>query len=376
MPRSTACWESFAAMLVTFAILFSCSQISRADDSSMAGIGGSLRIMHSNKTIQMVSEVVKITGLPLGQVDATFWLKNTGPATDVTIGFPGYGYNDSPQLSNFRSQVDGTPVKVTMVKSRDTGADDQDQQVWFVKKVHFAANQTHVVRDEYSGGGGDDAMQSKWFSYILHTGSSWKSVIQHATVTADVSGLHQMSITHIDPAGYVRRGSTLTWTFNNLKPNVEDDIRIQYYAAFVNVLVNGAPLWDTTQPSPDWRMHEDWGTAISERRGNDVYLSARCAASWLSATLVVVKPNRVVRIERGGHWVQVTLGSRTIETSSGTTIAMPGASQLGRGSSMFGATSDQYLMAYLKPIAIGLGGKATMVDSADMMYVNMPPVGK
>jgi len=345
--------------------------IALADDSSMSGIGGSMAIMHSNPTIQMVSEVVTITSLPKGHVDATFWMKNTGPATDATIGFPGYGYNDSPLLTNFRSQVDGSPVNVTMVKTKPVG-DGEEQRIWFVKKVHFAANQTHVIRDEYVGGGGDDSMANEWFSYILHTGSSWKSIIEHATVTADLTGLSPYTVTQIYPAGFARHGSTVTWTFQNIKPTGNNDIRIQYYPAFLNVTINGAPLLSASQTPPDWRAHDDWGSAVSIRQGDDVRLSGRTAASWLSASLVVVKPNKVLRIIRGRRWVQITLGSRYLETSAGAKIAMPGPSVLGNGSPMFGNATDRYVMAYLTPIVTGLGGKAVM--TGDTMAVSLPPM--
>ena len=115
MLRHKSCRQTTVALSIFAALVVGWANVARADDSSMSGVGGSLRIMHSNKTVQMASEVVKITGLPAGKVDATFWLKNTGGPTDVTIGFPGYGYNDSPLLTNFRSQVDGAPVKGNVV---------------------------------------------------------------------------------------------------------------------------------------------------------------------------------------------------------------------------------------------------------------------
>ena len=70
------------------------------------------------------------------------------------------------------------------------------------------------------------------------------------------------------------------------------------------------------------------------------------------------------------------MAQKVLTTSSGALIAMPSASDLGHGSELFGATSDRYVMAYLKPIVTGLGGKATMDNASDKMSVTLPAVGK
>ena len=87
-----------------------CPQLAHADDAAMNGIGGSLRVQHSNGQVQMVSETVAIDKLPTGHVVATFWLKNNGKPIDITVGFPGCGGGDGGSFPSLRRLSRGSMV--------------------------------------------------------------------------------------------------------------------------------------------------------------------------------------------------------------------------------------------------------------------------
>ncbi|HEX5324927.1 MAG TPA: hypothetical protein VFW40_14160, partial [Capsulimonadaceae bacterium] len=231
-------WSLALASLIVFSTALLC----RADDASISGVGGAVEMIGQHPTIRMVEERVSITNPKFPHVTASFVFHNDGRATTVLIGFPerAYGAGADKQgagLANFQSLVDGKPIRVTERPDSGNVADSGDYEGWLVKKVHFGAHQTHVITDTYDGGGGEEAMGSQFFVYVLKSGASWKGPIGRAVISADLSSLAGYSPLLIEPAGYKIVGHKVIWDLRNFKP--KDDIEVTWFPAFLDVDVNG-----------------------------------------------------------------------------------------------------------------------------------------
>jgi hypothetical protein len=356
----------------------------------MDGIGGSAGPYRGPVSVRMVSEEVHITGLPNGRVTARFVFQNDGPATDVVMGFPGFSSDDnSPKLSHFKSFVDGKPIKTKRIVTEHDPKDmptDQDGKkvdegpwdVWYTKRVHFAAGQTHIVTDTYDGGGGGDTSGHLSYAYILETGAAWKGTIGRAVLTADLSGIRKYSLVGILPAGYTRKGDIVTWDLRDLEPTDDSDIHIEWVRGFDSVEVNGKPLYAAQKDSSGRVIRDPHGyfnTVTRDlepvRRGNDVWLPAATAADWLGAKRTIVTPGKVERISIGDRWAEVTAGSPVIRTSSGTvTMKYPCTRQLGDAQSS--GRRRRLTVIGLSPLVRALGGHAWFDRSRTVLVVTLP----
>jgi hypothetical protein len=373
------------------ALLLVCCIPSHADDSVIDGVSGSAGpYMGKSDTIRMVREDVHITGLPEGRVTARFVFTNEGPATDVTMGFPGYSSDDSsPKLQHFKSYVDGKPVKTKRIVTKHNPDDmptDQDGkkhdqgpwEVWYTKRVHFAAGQTRIVIDSYDGGGGGDTSGHLYFVYVIRTGAAWKETIGRAVITADLSGIRKYSLVGIEPAGYTRNGDIVTWDLRDLEPTDDSDIKIEWLRGFNSVEVNGKALYASTKDSsgrivrdPNGYYNVPTRDLDPVRRGNDVWLPAATAAEWLHAKRQVVTPGKVERITLGDYWAEFTVGSPVVRTSSGAvTMKYPCARQLGDVQSS--GQRRRLTVIGLSPLVRALGGHAWFDKSRDVLVVQLP----
>jgi len=299
------------------------------DDASVEfGIGGAVHLIKgSHPSIRMESEVVKIDRLPHGRIHARFVFKNYGKATDVEIGFPGIAAakfvdKGDAALENFRSMVDGKPIAVQMVDntppvtSREEG--NGRGEVWYLKNVHFAANQTHVIEDDYTGGGGWSYGHYS-YKYVLETGASWKGTIGHATIICDLKGLGAYSPPELSPDRYTQSGSVVTWERRNLKPTEADNVLVKWVPAFTNIKLNGQELFNESEDlTTDDLIH------FCLKRDRAILVPAQLAAKWLNAT-VTPMAKETFRISIGRHWVEFTTGSKTLTSWDGrhTVMAFP-----------------------------------------------------
>jgi hypothetical protein len=305
------------------ALLFSLCPHATADDAAISGTGGNVKMMRGGVNVRMVREDVRVTGIPNGKVIARFEFRNEGPAADILMGFPGEGGADgSPDLSRFISTVDGKPVKTVFVRNKSS---ESAHNVWYTKKVHFGAGQTHIVTDTYDVGNAGIIEGPQWFFYVLETGSTWKGPIGRAVITCDISGISAYTPAKISPAGYKMTGNVITWDLHDLNPTAHDDIQITWYESFDNVVVNGKPVYFHRKGSLE-RLWPDSGDdeifydkPKPLRRGNDVWLTTAQAAKWLGAKRQVVRPGKVERLTVGSRWADVTVGSKVLQNASGRT---------------------------------------------------------
>jgi Tol biopolymer transport system component len=349
------------------------------DGSGNTGAGGGVFLQQKHRTVRMVSEEVHIQ-LPQCRVRTRFLFKNEGPATTVLMIFPENGYLNTateeferevrPRYTHFkyfRAFVDGKPVRVRRIvryNPSDPEGDPSYYEYWWAKWVHFARGQTRVVVNRYQGGLGWGGLgfPERTFRYILGTGASWKGRIERARIVCDVRGIRDGGPVWIEPAGYRRRGDRIAWEFRAFTPKRDQDLSVAWVKGFVNVRVNGQPVYDRS----GWKW--EWGPIAARREGREVWLPLRAAADWLGARLMVVKPERGARLTRGDRWAEVLLGSPTIATASGRR-SMPGPARADPSGS---GAAERGMVAF-RPLVKALGGTASF-DHTGRLLVRMPPI--
>jgi hypothetical protein len=152
-------------------------------------------------------------------VECVFFLRNEGPETIVEMGFPCYMGEEKRRFEEFRSYVDGQEVEIEIVEDRD-----QHPAVWYCKDVHFGEGELKVIRDTYRGGYGGNTMGDIWFTYILHTGASWKGTIGSVSIVYSLEDFGTDRLFRIDPAGSGMDGSEVRWALADYEPGQPRDV--------------------------------------------------------------------------------------------------------------------------------------------------------
>lgn len=240
-----------------------------ADDAAITW-SGSPKMLSGHPTVRMMSEKIVLHITPISSTsdgytdaDCTFVFKNEGPACSVRIGFPDRtrgafeenyfkgGEDAHPTfqtLQNFKSWVDGVPVKTTVVLSQNPNAKGATYGgSWHAKVVHFGAAQTLTVRDTYrqpqSGGvsASTNGLYLNQVQYIMSTGSSWKGPIGSVVVEAHFPGITVAKplseLTSMDP-----------YLFTKWDPVLPNEV---YYLGFGKPTVSdGVIVFKTTNLKP------------------------------------------------------------------------------------------------------------------------------
>ena len=226
----------------------------QADDSAIYGVGGSVELLKpEHSTIRMVRERVDVVmrSHDSPEVRCEFLFKNEGKATTVKMGFPDRCGGDvtlSSSLRDFRSWVDGKPVKTRIEGSKSRNEDGYSG--WRVKNVHFGAGQSRTIVDTYRGGLGASSDGSSFFEYVLKTGASWKGQIGSAVIRVDTRPmLRVFRLGDIKPTGSKVSGGIVTWRLTNLEPT--EDISIIFKPR-----VTGVPVYDRVNGRLVVRAHD------------------------------------------------------------------------------------------------------------------------
>jgi hypothetical protein len=269
--------RTFKVLLV--AGMGSALSLALADDGAITW-SGAPKLLSGHPSIRMVSEkiILNITKVsPTGDgytdADCTFVFKNDGPACSVRIGFPDRtrgafeqnyakeGGGDYPHptfqtLTNFKSWVNGVPVKTTVVLSQDPTVKGATYGgSWHAKTVSFKAGETVTVRDTYrqpQSGGASSSTNGLYLNqvqYIMSTGASWRGPIGSVVVEAHLRGITVAKplgeLTTQEPYSFTKwdqvlpnevyylgfgkpwvSDGTITFRATNLKPTVASDINL------------------------------------------------------------------------------------------------------------------------------------------------------
>jgi hypothetical protein len=193
-----------------------------ADDGAIHSVGGDIRLMQEHPTIEMTAEFVHAwVSRSEVRVECVFFLKNNGPETSVTVGFPnrssGADVSSPTPFLNFTSYVDGESVDVVAVQ--DTAYSGYgDARSWLVKEVAFDSGQSRCLRETYSARPGTVVPDYNWFEYTLDTGSSWASSIGVGDIVITLDGISTNSLINIQPGASFHSSSEIRWHFADLEP--------------------------------------------------------------------------------------------------------------------------------------------------------------
>lgn len=213
--------------------LIACAAPARADDGAIEAVGGAVRAVRPHPTIEMVSERVRAKlRADRVEVDCVFYMRNHGPATKVTVGFPCASNGDVPgptPFKSFHSYVDGQPVAVQVLPD-STKEIYADRGSWWVKDVSFASDQTRCLRETYVAEPGRSTdLGALSFEYILWTGATWAGPIGVADIDIQFEEPIANAATATPPPTS-RTKSRLKWHLTNLEPVLgSDSARIDVY---------------------------------------------------------------------------------------------------------------------------------------------------
>lgn len=103
---------------------------------------------------------------------------------------------------------------------------------WYIWKVKFKKGESKTIKVNYmvpSGVGyGADY---RFFKYLISTGTGWKEKINKAEIKVRLNNVKTNTIETISPSNYKLddKTKTISWTFENIEPTVDNDIYVRYY---------------------------------------------------------------------------------------------------------------------------------------------------
>ena len=285
-------------LLLVILCAFCC--MAAGDDSAVVGVGGTVKAMKSHPSVRMVSEEVKIRLYPERYtVNCRFVFKNEGKDTTVQMGFPENAWGDVRQAKRsrfeyFRTTVDGAPVKSTYQPLPPS--EENEYTGWHIKTVPFKRGQTRVITVEYASPAGEISDGSRFCSYTMHTGSSWKGKIGRAVISADTGAISRhYTVLSIYPKQTEIRGNKIIWRFANLEPVSQNDISIRF---------------DLKRPVINGRRLKNW-EAPCRIIGDTLFMPARALERLKIAKITQGAASGECLIEYQGRQLKVKAGSQT-----------------------------------------------------------------
>lgn len=192
-------------------------------------------------TISMVSErVIVDLYRDSSVVECYFNMKNEGKKQKVNIGFPEMYFHHWKGIdySNFHHDfvVHDNGKEVSKVdfyvpkKNKDLGKSNLggEEQPWYLWKSTFDEAGTKTIRVRYTLPNGQMYKSSRYFTYLLSTGSGWMGAIDTAEVIITLKDFSPDLMLKITPENYTIEGNRMYWRFLNLEPTANDDIKINY----------------------------------------------------------------------------------------------------------------------------------------------------
>jgi len=204
--------------------------LARANGATYGGVGSDVYPIE-NHEISMRREhiLLMVEGDDAGwttssvRFDCRFEFVNHGKATTIRMGFPlaPEGFEDvAPDTSilGFQVKVDGAIVKATPAK----------HGLVLLWPVHFAENQTRLVRVEYvmPWGTADMALYPLMTSYVLKTGALWRDPIESSVIELQTGSRTPFPSLSLDPLPAVIERGVARWEYKDVRP--AQDIRIRF----------------------------------------------------------------------------------------------------------------------------------------------------
>lgn len=209
-------------------------------------IAGKGIITNQQTTVRMVSErVVVDLYKDSSVVECHFFMKNEGKKQQINIGFPEMNFHhfESPSntdWSSFFVQENGKEIKSIERYTPDSILQKEmkrfagkvkpyyEKQPWYLWNSEFTEGETKIIDVRYSLPSGVIKNGSKYFTYLLNTGSGWKGSIDTAEVIVNLKDFSKELILKTMPENYKIADNQISWKFTNLEPTTNDDIKIYY----------------------------------------------------------------------------------------------------------------------------------------------------
>ena len=233
------------------------AHIARADIAPNPMSGGvSIEVPGQSQTeIVLERNTVKMRVSPsLCRTRAWFKLRNTGPATQLEVGFP-FRFED--EVADFRAWVDNDQQviedrtrerKVQTFKGKRLFVDR-----WKLWPMTFAHDETKLVEVRYSnltaetgspyenlkGGSGraprgqesllNDLLSARQIEYTLVTGTYWKGPIGHCRVELLLDGIPDDAVVALIPPAHRFGENQIVWEWSGLKQEPQGNIAAVFF---------------------------------------------------------------------------------------------------------------------------------------------------
>jgi hypothetical protein len=260
--------------------------------------------------VQMLSETVLIEvqtapwpGVSLSsvvrdwaKVTAHFTMLNQGQADEMMqVRFPltnprgwGDGWGEYPEIETIQVWVNGKSTSTREVTTPSPRGEDDPPILWAGFDVTFPAGEQVEIEVRYSQRATGYHPQSV-FTYILETGAGWKDAIGSAEfiVRVPYTASHENVLVEHSSGGFRFVGSDARWSFEELEPTQEDNLRVTiiepgYWLAVIGAqgIVDNQPddgdAWGAlaraikrvTLEYKGWLREDDAGKALYEASVN------------------------------------------------------------------------------------------------------------
>jgi hypothetical protein len=242
----------FLAILLILS--FAIPQTVRADVAPPESPPGTNPVPGNETTqVRMVAETVTLTiskhpSKPqnaIAKTEAVFTMRNLGTVEEkMQVRFPltffngnSDGFGNFPEIESIAVKVDGktVPTKRENQAFFNSGYSfqERDELPWAVFDVTFPPSQDVIIEVVYNVNG-FGYYPYEAFKYILETGAGWHGTIGSAEVIIRLP--YEVSEQNLDLTGEaghgestpggVRSGNEIRWSFKDLEPTWEDNIRI------------------------------------------------------------------------------------------------------------------------------------------------------
>lgn len=199
-----------------------------------------------NTSIRMDSELVVVDLYKDSAiVECHFYMKNDSNDQKLTIGFPEMNFhyfrsNDGAEIDNFSVYENGEKIELISLHKPETSSTNEqvpfsgiinqkiEDQPWFIWNSSFDKDELKTIVVRYSLPYGAMKNGSRYFTYLLNTGSGWKGNIGKADIVVNLKDIQPDLILKTLPENYKITGNQISWSFSDFEPTTKDDIKIYY----------------------------------------------------------------------------------------------------------------------------------------------------
>ena len=175
-------------------------------------------------------------------VKCLFNMKNLGEQEKLQIGFPEMIFHYYLQKSKveeanrFEVKENGKVVNLFFSDSlkydRENRKKEESYKIkeeWYLWESEFKKGESKTIEVQYSLPFGMlYKTNERFFTYLLSTGLNWNGTIGKAEIFVNLKDIEIDSITSQKPNNCVINNNQLIWTFSDLEPTTNNDIKIFY----------------------------------------------------------------------------------------------------------------------------------------------------